>query len=78
MYVRLYELNICQNANVLVTAHIMFSISLLGVGSPYMEHYFQVHTSKDIAWMMMRVEDSFCLSCLYYMYIKPRVCFVLS
>ena len=59
-------------ANVLVIAHTVFSISLLGVGSPYMEHYFQVHTSKDIAWMMMRVEDSFCLFCLYYMYIKLR------
>ena len=31
-----------SNANVLVIAHIMFSISLLGVGSPYMGHHFQV------------------------------------
>ena len=29
-------------ANVLVTVHTMFSISLLGVGSPYMGHHFQV------------------------------------
>ena len=31
-----------SNANVLVIAHIMFIISLLGVGSPYMGHHFQV------------------------------------
>ena len=29
-------------ANVLVIAHTVFSISLLGVGSPFMGHYFQV------------------------------------
>ena len=32
-------------ANVLVTAHTVFSISLLGVGSPYMGHYFQVQVA---------------------------------
>ena len=31
-----------SNANVLVIAHIMFSISLLVIGSPYMGHHFQV------------------------------------
>ena len=29
-------------ANVLVIAHTVFSIFLLGLGSPYMGHYFQV------------------------------------
>ena len=29
-------------ANVLVIAHTVFSISLLGVGSPFMGYYFQV------------------------------------
>ena len=32
-------------ANVLVIAHTVFSISLLGVGSPYMGHYFQVQVA---------------------------------
>ena len=32
-------------ANVLVTAHTMFSISQLGVGSPYMGHHFQVQVA---------------------------------
>ena len=30
---------------VLVTAHTMFSISLLGVGSPIMGHHFQVQVA---------------------------------
>ena len=29
-------------ANILVIAHTVFSISLLGVGSPFMGHYIQV------------------------------------
>ena len=32
-------------ANVLVIAHIVFSISLLGIGSPFMGHYFQVQVA---------------------------------
>ena len=36
------ELEHLSIANVLVIAHIVFSIFLLGVGSPYMGHYFQV------------------------------------
>ena len=34
-----------SNANILVIAHIMFSISLLGIGSPYMGHHFQVQVT---------------------------------
>ena len=32
-------------ANVLVIAHTMYSISLLGIGSPFMGHYFQVQVA---------------------------------
>ena len=32
-------------ANVLVIAHTVFSISLLGFGSPYMGHHFQVQVA---------------------------------
>mgnify|MGYP003702614017 CR=1 FL=1 len=32
-------------ANVLVIAHIVFSISLLGGGSPYIGHFFQVQVA---------------------------------
>ena len=30
-------------ANVLIIAHTVFSISLVGVSAPFMGHYFQVH-----------------------------------
>ena len=36
------EIELLSIANVLVTAHTVFNISLLGGGSPYMGHYFQV------------------------------------
>ena len=32
-------------ADVLVIAHTVFSISLLGAGSPFMGHYFQVQVA---------------------------------
>ena len=36
------RINHLSYANVLVIAYIWFSISLLGCGSPYMGHYYQV------------------------------------
>ena len=35
-------------ANVLVIAHTVFSISLLGIDSPFMGHYFQVHVAYHL------------------------------
>ena len=39
------SVNHLSNAIVLVIVHIWFSISLLGCGSPYMGHYFQVQVA---------------------------------
>ena len=36
------SVNHLSNANVIVISHNWFSISLLGYGSPYMGHHFQV------------------------------------
>ena len=62
-----------SNANVLVIAHIMFSISLLGVGSPYMGHYFQVQVICSFqglslggcrSWRLIFSWLSFCITCI--------------
>ena len=69
-----------SNANVLVIAHIMFNISLLGVGSPYMGHHFQVQVTCHLQGRSLRglvTERSFVIIfLLYYMYIKPWAYFV--
>ena len=39
---RFLEIALLSIANALVIAHTVFSISLLGVGAPFMGHYFQV------------------------------------
>ena len=44
-------------ANVLVIAHTVFSISLLGVGSPYMGHHFQVQAACHLQGHSLNEED---------------------
>ena len=66
------ELNIYQTANVLVIAHTMFSISLLGVGSPFMGHYFQVHVVCHLQGLSLDDDESgrlffFFIILMYYM-----------
>ena len=41
----MYGIEHLSIANVLVIAQTVFSISLLGVGAPYMGHYFQVQVA---------------------------------
>ena len=50
-------------ANVLVIAHIWFSIFLLGFGSPYMGHHFQVQVTCHLQGRSLgglEAEGSFC------------------
>ena len=57
-----------SKANVLVFAHIMFSISLLGVGSLYMGHHFQVRMVCHLQGRSLEgleVEGTFC----YYLFV---------
>ena len=55
-----------SGAYVLVIVHIMFSISLLDVGSPYMGHLFQVQVLCHLQWRCLgglRLSDSLCCFC---------------
>ena len=65
------SINHLLNANVLVIAHIWFSISLLGFGSPYMGHHFQVQMACHLQGHSLgglEAERSFChYLFLYYM-----------
>ena len=73
------ELEQLSTANVLVTAHTEYSISLLGVGSHYMGHHFQVQVACHLQGRSLRgvvAGASFVITFLYYMYIKPRAYFV--
>ena len=44
-------------ANVLVIAHTVFSISLLGIGSPYTGHHFQVLVACHLQGHSLDDED---------------------
>ena len=50
--------------NVLVIAHTVFSISLLGVGSPYMGHYSQVQVACHLQGYSLRGERQADFCCL--------------
>ena len=55
------SVNHLSNVNVLVISHIGFSISLLGFGSPFLGHHFQVQETcrlQDLCLETLGVEDS--------------------
>ena len=57
------SVNLLSNANVLVISHNWFSISLLGIGSPYMGHHFQVQVICHLQGRSLgglEAERSFC------------------
>ena len=70
------SVNHLLNANILVIAHNWFSISLLGFGSPYMGHHFQVQVICHLQGRSLgglEAEISFCcylfgITCKF----KPR------
>ena len=71
------SVNYISNAIVLVISHTWFSISLLGIGSPYMGHHFQVQAICHLQGHSLgglEAEDPFllftflCITCKF----KPR------
>ena len=57
------SVNHISNAIVLVISHTWFSISLLGIGSPYMGHHFQVQVICHLQGHSLGglgAEDPFC------------------